>query len=132
MITFLDKKSTNIVLKILRKAWLIMERLNTDIIAEMHTGKLKMTREGEIWTDEERDDLIDAYYSGTDITTLAYLHQRTETAIFQQLINTNSIPHYSKPRKTYHTKKECQCYRCSKRGTPECRLCKQCEVNDNV
>ena len=60
-----------------------MEKLNTDIIAEMHNGKLKMTREGEIWTDEERDDLIDAYYSGTDITTLAYLHQRTETAIFQ-------------------------------------------------
>ena len=82
MITFFDEKSTNIVLKILRKAWLIMERLNTDIIAEMHTGKLKMTREREIWTGEER--------------------------------------------------KELQCYRCSKRGTPECRLCKQCEVNDNV
>ena len=34
-----------------------MERLNTDIIAEMHTGKLKMTREGNIWTDEERKGL---------------------------------------------------------------------------
>ena len=33
-----------------------MEKLNTDIIAEMHTGKLKMTREGEIWTDEERKE----------------------------------------------------------------------------
>ena len=34
-----------------------MEKLNTDIIAEMHTGKMKMTREGEIWTDEERKGL---------------------------------------------------------------------------
>ena len=109
-----------------------MFQLDPKTIVAMHTGKIEMTRDGEIWTDEERDDLIDAYYSGTDITTLAYLHQRTETAIFQQLINTNSIPHYSKPRKTYHTKKDCQCYRCSKRGTHECRFCKQGEVNDNV
>ena len=108
-----------------------MDKLNTDIISEMHIGTLKMTREGEIWTDKEIDNLIVTYYSGTGITTLAYLHQRTETEIIQQLINTNCIPHYSKPRKPYNTKKGCQCYLCSKRSTPEYWMYKQCGVNDD-
>ncbi len=107
-----------------------MDQLDPKTIAAMHTGKIEMTRDGETWTDDEKCTLVSEYFSGTDITTLAYLHQRTESAIMQQLVINHAIKNCYKSRQPYKTKRDCQCYRCSKRGTPECRMCKQGEVND--
>ena len=62
----------------------------TDIISDIRTGKAKMEREGDTWTDEEKNDLLLQYFAGIDITTIAYDHQRTETAIIQQVMTTTS------------------------------------------
>ena len=109
-----------------------MFQLDPKTIVAMHTGKIKMTRDGEIWTDDEKCQLVSEYFSGVDITALAYLQQRTESAIIQQLVINHAIRNCYKSRKPYNSKRDCQCYRCSKRGTHECRFCKQGEVNDNV
>ncbi len=109
-----------------------MNKPTPEIIAEIRTGKAKMEREGNTWTDDEKNKLLMKYFAGIDITTIAYEHQRTENAIMQQLIANNAVKNNTKPRSTYHSKKGCQCYRCSKKGTAECRYCMECEVNDNV
>ena len=105
----------------------------TDIISDIRTGKTKMEREGNTWTDTEKNDLLLQYFAGIDITTIAYDHQRTETAIIQQLIANNAIKNYSKPRKSYRTRTCCQCSYCKYYGTSQCprncRLCKNKEVN---
>ncbi len=105
----------------------------TDIISDILTGKAKMEREGDTWTDEEKNELLLQYFAGIDITIIAYDHQRTETAIIQQLITNNAINNYSKPRKPYRTRKRCQCSYCKLNGTSQCprnfKLCQNKEVN---
>ena len=105
----------------------------TDIISDLRTGKAKMEREGDTWTDTEKNDLLLQYFAGIDITTIAYDHQRTETAIIQQLIANNAIRNYSKPRKPYRTRKRCQCSYCKLNGTSQCtRSCKSCQNRQEV
>ena len=62
-----------------------MSHITAEIIADIHSGEITMTREGHIWTDEEKTELYIQYYSGMGITEPAYLHQRAENAIIQQL-----------------------------------------------
>lgn len=40
----------------------------TDIISDIRTGKAKMEREGDTWTDTEKYDLLLQYFAGIDIT----------------------------------------------------------------
>ena len=105
----------------------------TNIISDIRTEKAKMEREGDTWTDEEKNKLLLQYFAGIDITSIAYDHQRTETAIIQQLIANNAIKNYSKPRKPYRTRKRCQCSYCKLNGTSQCprnfKLCQNKEVN---
>ena len=75
-----------------------MNQLDPKTIAAMHTGKIEMMRDGETWTDDEKCKLVSEYFSGTDITTLAYLHQRTESAIMQQLVINHAIKNCYKSR----------------------------------
>ena len=110
-----------------------MNRPTTDIISDIRTGKAKMTRKGDTWTDTEKYDLLLQYFAGIDITAIAYNHQRTETAIIHQLIANNAIKNYSTPRKSYRSRKQCQCSYCKLNGTSQClRNCKSCKNRKEV
>lgn len=95
-----------------------MSRITAEIIADIHSGEITMTREGHIWTDEEKTELYIQYYSGMGITELAYLHQRTENAIIQQLQAKGCLRQSVRRNKKHST--VCRCNQCSSRNTPLC------------
>ena len=72
----------------------------------------KMDREGEYWTDEERCYLQQLFDSGTGLTLIAMLLQRTELAVIQQaqLMDLFTPPH--KKRKYNPRQPKCLCCNC--------------------
>lgn len=56
-----------------------------DKTAAMRAGQLKMKREGEYWTDEEREILKIRYQAGVPTNEIALELERTETAVNQQV-----------------------------------------------
>lgn len=112
-----------------------MIKLSQEEIAAMHTGKIRMVREGAPWSDEEKISLVTSYLSGIGITELAYIHERTENAIIQQLLLKNCFDYSVKKRKTNARRQICQCERCNLQCTSECPIMKEkmkMEVKDNV
>ena len=114
------------------KGMILMKKINKSIVAAMRTGEMKMLNEGQAWSEDEKTKLITEYFKGMDITTMAYIHQRTESAIMQQLIINNAVKNSTKNRQQYHKKNECQCYRCKQRDTPDCTHCYERGEKDNV
>ena len=90
-----------------------MSHITAEIIADIHSGEITMTREGHIWTDEEKTELYIQYYNGMGITELAYLHQRTENAIIQQLQARGCLKQSIRKNKRCST--VCRCNQCSSR-----------------
>lgn len=72
----------------------------------------KLVREGEYWTDEERCHLQRLFDSGTGLTLIAMLLQRTELAVIQQaqLMDLFTPPH--KKRKYGPRPPRCLCHNC--------------------
>ena len=78
----------------------------------MRNKNEKMDREGEYWTDEERRYLQQLFDSGTGLTLIAMLLQRTELAVIQQaqLMDLFTPPH--KKRKYGPRPPRCLCHNC--------------------
>ena len=72
----------------------------------------KLDREGEYWSDEERGFLQSLFDSGTGITAIAIILQRTELAVIQQaqLMDLFTPPH--KKRKYSPRQPKCLCCNC--------------------
>ena len=72
----------------------------------------KLDREGEYWSDEERGFLQSLFDSGTGITAIAIILQRTELAVIQQaqLMDLFTPPH--KKRKYRPRQPKCLCCNC--------------------
>lgn len=56
-----------------------------DKTIQMRNGAIKMLRDGEYWTDADREILRREYGSGTSINEIAIMLQRSESAIYQQI-----------------------------------------------
>ena len=52
---------------------------------EMRNGERIMIRDGDYWTEEDREILQREYRSGTGINVIAIMLQRSESAIYQQV-----------------------------------------------
>ena len=61
----------------------------------------KMDREGEFWSEEERQYLQSLFDNGTGITAIAILLQRTELAVIMQANQRWTCSH--RPAKSVHT-----------------------------
>lgn len=112
-----------------------MINLSQKEIAEMHSGKIRMTRDGELWSADEKQKLIDGFYSGLGITELAYIHERTENAIIQQLVLNHCFEDSIKTRKKGKRKKQCLCENCGLQCSSECPIMQEKmkkEIENNV
>lgn len=81
-------------------------------VMNMRNKVVLLEREGEYWSDEEREQMRCLFESGTGLTTIAMILQRTEMAVIQQgmLMNLFSPPHI---RKQYvHKPPRCRCPNC--------------------
>ena len=81
-------------------------------VMNMRNKVVLLEREGEYWSDEERDQIRCLFESGTGLTTIAMILQRTEMAVIQQgmLMNLFSPPHIRKQH--VHKPPRCRCPNC--------------------
>ena len=71
----------------------------------------KLDREGEYWSDEERGFLQALFDSGTGITAIAIILQRTELAVIQQAMQMDLFTPHTK-RKYRPRQPKCLCCNC--------------------
>lgn len=57
----------------------------TESVKNMRTRTVRLDREGDFWTEDEREKLIQKFREGEGITAMALELQRTESAIIQQI-----------------------------------------------
>lgn len=62
---------------------------NETSIINMRNRTVRLDREGDFWTQDERDQLIRLFNNGAGITAMAMELQRTEPAIMQQIEKLN-------------------------------------------
>lgn len=75
-----------------------------------HVGQLE--REGDYWSDEERDRLKMMFNMGVGITEISIRLQRTEPAVFQQIEKLDLYQRKEWPRRRRAVPKACEC-RCA-------------------
>ena len=88
------------------------------LLAAIRRGDVPCERSTALWTEEERAELEEAYRAGCDISELSLRFQRSETAIYQQLIvmgltATSGSRSPKKPRPN-----KCDCPRCRETDCP--------------
>lgn len=54
-------------------------------VKNMRNRTVRLDREGDYWTAEEREALIQKFHEGVGITAMALQLQRTESAVIQQI-----------------------------------------------
>ena len=56
-----------------------------EAVTSMRNRTVRMDREGDYWTEEEKEQLVKLFREGEGITAIAIRLQRTEPAIMQQI-----------------------------------------------
>ena len=87
----------------------------------MRNGKLKMAKEGCVWTVEDDLLLRDMFEDGDDVLDMALMLERKEPAVQQRI---DQLELYSKQKRT-RTKKEIS-------TNPLWCLCKNCKVDKSL
>lgn len=98
---------------------------------QMRNGDLRMPREGEIWTDEDKDFLERNYSRGTEFNVIALELGRSESAIYQkveQLGLCTRNPFSMRKRSGTKKANRCLCEVC----TCDRALCPLCKVYKSV
>ena len=76
--------------------------IETEGVINMRRRTVRLDREGDYWTDEEKQKLVQKFMEGEGITAIALELQRSEPAIYQMiekldLYNRKSQPQRRKP-----------------------------------
>ena len=88
------------------------------LLAAYRSGELSCERSTAYWTQEERAELEEAFRAGIGISELSLFFQRSETAIYQQLIalGLTATSGTRGPRKPKPSR--CECPRCLEAKCP--------------
>ncbi len=57
----------------------------TESVMNMRKRTVRLDREGDYWTDEEKEMLLNKFREGEGITAMALAFQRTEAAVMKQI-----------------------------------------------
>lgn len=98
-----------------------------EIVRNMRRRTTRLEREGDYWSEEEKERLILLFDSGAGITEIAVLLQRTERAVSQQIekLGLYNDEECSVRRRKYEKAPECLCGRCRVDPT-SCPYCNNC------
>lgn len=97
-----------------------------DKTVAMRNGELPLLRDGEYWTDEEKNHVNVRFKEGVPINEIALELQRSERAVYQQINNMNLYvipPEKMRKQKTGTKEPVCLCSVC----TLDRSLCPRCE-----
>lgn len=93
----------------------------------------RLEREGDCWSQDEKDRLSEMFYAGIGISEIAIRLQRTEPAIFQQMEKQDLYRRKDWPKRRKSVKKEPECYCKNCEVDPNlCPRCKECAVTEEV
>jgi hypothetical protein len=91
----------------------MLEHDCTESVKNMRNRTVRLDREGDYWTAEERESLAQKFHDGVGITAIALELQRTESAVIQQI---EAMDLFGRKKKTSSPKQ------------PRC-LCSSCELD---
>ena len=97
------------------------ELTKKDKAKSMRSGKMKMAKEGCVWTVEDDLLLRDMFEDGDDVLDMALMLERKEPAVQQRI---DQLELYSKQKRT-RTKKEIP-------ADPPGWLCKDCKADKTL
>ena len=99
------------------------------MVQAMRRRLIRPEREGEYWTEEERDQLRRCFDEGMDVTDIAIQLRRSEPAIMQQIEKQDLYGRKTNPRRRKSVKNYC-CL-CSACQAPDglCPIAQRCAVH---
>ena len=84
----------------------------TELLIALRNGEILPERSTAYWTDEERAELERLYREGKGLSEMSLLLQRSEGAIYQQLIAMGLMGTQGKPRQRTPRQYKCSCPKC--------------------
>ena len=93
----------------------------TELLVALRSGEMLPERSTAYWTPEERTELEELYKAGNGLSRMSLLLQRSEGAIFQQLVAMGLMGVQGKPRQRNPRQSKCQCPRCVELQCSYCR-----------
>ena len=91
--------------------------MNEDSVKNMRKRTVRLDRQGDYWTEEEKQQLITMFNEGVGLTEIALRLQRSEPAIFQMI-----------EKMDLYNRKEQPVRKKSPPKPPAC-LCENCQLN---
>ena len=86
---------------------------DSELIKKMRNREIRLDRERNFWSEEEREKLAQMYSNGVDITEMALDLARTELAVIEQLNYLNLLYQSGSDRKHRSRKRRsCLCVKC--------------------
>ena len=82
-------------------------------VKNMRNRTVRLDREGDYWTAEEKEELVQKFNEGEGITAMALALQRTESAVIQQI---EALDLFGRKKKNPISK-------------PPCCLCTNCKLD---
>lgn len=89
-----------------------MENSLQELTREIREGNILPERAGEYWSEEEREELKQRFYSGEGITEISLQLHRTESAIMQQLVVQKLLKSPGTERPRSPKQPQCLCSKC--------------------
>ncbi len=88
--------------------------VDPEIVKAMRNRTIQLERQGETWTDEDKEILKKGFEDGVGLTELAFLLQRSETGISVQAENMDLYGRKENPirHKSATPKSGCLCNKC--------------------
>lgn len=100
-----------------------------EAVTSMRNRTVRMDREGDYWTEEEKEQLVKLFREGEGITAIAIRLQRTEPAIMQQIEKMDLYRRKEAPvrKKAEPKPPTCLCVNCQldPASCPRCGACQQ-------
>lgn len=106
------------------------EELKSKTIS-MRTGEIKMKRDREYWSNEEREKMQFLFENGISVNEIAIMLERTEAAVYQQIERMKLYarnPFATRKRTAVPKEPVCLCDTCS----CDRSLCPRCKVYDTI
>ena len=99
--------------------------IETEGVINMRRRTVRLDREGDYWTDEEKQKLVQKFLEGEGITAIALELQCSESAIYQMIERLDLYNRKSQPqrRKSLPKPPTCLCENC-KVDSALCPCCK--------
>lgn len=102
---------------------MISEKEFNQAVINMRTKTCKLEREGEYWTPEEREQLVEMFHEGIGMTKIAVILQRTEVAAMEQAKLLGLYPAFAPKKRSAKRHLRCLCPDCKKDPSfcPHCK-----------